>query len=84
MERNREIVDKLIKSIDDKFQEKAYKGHWYDLETNELCKLLAAEIIELINAIYDLDFDNAIREAADVALYAAFIADPVRVLKKNA
>jgi len=31
-----------------------------------------------------IDFDNAIREAADVALYAAFIADPVRVLKKNA
>ena len=84
MERDREIIDKLIKSINDKFQEKSYKGYWYELENNELCELLAAEIIELINAIYDLDFDNAIREAADVALYAAFIADPVRVLKKNA
>jgi len=41
MERDREIIDKLIKSINDKFQEKSYKGYWYGLETNELCELLA-------------------------------------------
>jgi len=77
--RERELVDKLHAAIDQKYAENEWKGTWRNL-TNEQCRgLMFKEINELFTSIEDGDFENAILEAADIALFCVFFADPERV-----
>ena len=78
--RDRTIVDKLINSINYKFEVNAHKGTWADMSDEEVLVRLAEELNELIESVGKLDLLNAIDEAADIALFAAFYADPRRVL----
>lgn len=78
MSRDRAIVDKLIDAINRKFEANSHKGTWHNLKDSYILRLLAAEVDELVEAKDNRDYDNAIDEAADVALFAAFYADPER------
>ncbi len=78
--RDRAIVDKLIEAINRKFEANAHKGTWTNMSDGETLGLMVKEIDELVDAVHKHDFNNAIEEAADTALFAAFYADPQRVL----
>ena len=78
--RDRVIVDRLIEAINRKFEANTHKGTWTDMSDEEVLSCMVEEIDELVDAVDKNDFNNAIDEAADVALFAAFYADPRRVL----
>ena len=78
--RDRTIIDKLHEAIDRKFAANAHKGTWTNMSDSETLERMVEEIDELVDATMKHDFSNAIDEAADVALFAAFYADPVRSL----
>ena len=78
--RDRAIVDKLIESINRKFEANTHKGTWTKMSDEEVLSRMVEEIDELAEAVNNQDFSNAIDEAADVALFSAFYADPQRAL----
>ena len=81
--RDRAIVDKLIEAINRKFEANTHKGTWTNMSDNETLGRMVEEIDELVDAVDKHDFSNAIDEAADVALFSAFYADPKRVLHEQ-
>ena len=81
--RDRTIVDRLIEAINRKFEANAHKGTWTDMSDEKVLVRLAEELNELIDSVGKLDLLNAIEEAADIALFAAFFADPKRVLNEQ-
>jgi len=78
--RDRAIVDKLIEAINRKFEANAHKGTWTDMSDTDVLSRLCEELNELTQAVDTFDLNNAIDEAADVALFSAFYADPKRIL----
>lgn len=76
--RDRLYIDRLIAAIWFKYYQNEFKGSWKDYTDDECDKLLQDEIQELDDSVLKGDFDNAILEAADVALCAAFKADSDR------
>lgn len=81
--RDRTIVDRLIDAINRKFEANAHKGTWTKMSDEEVLVRLTEELNELIESVGKLDLLNAIEEAADVALFGAFFADPERVLHEQ-
>jgi len=81
--RDRAIVDKLIEAINRKFEANTHKGTWTNMSDEEVLVRLTEELNELIESVGKLDLLNAIDEAADIALFAAFFADPQRVLHEQ-
>ena len=81
--RDRAIVDRLIESINRKFEANTHKGTWTNMSDEEVLVRLTEELNELIESVGKLDLLNAIDEAADVALFGAFFADPKRVLHEQ-
>ena len=79
--RERELVDKLHAAIDRKFAENEHKGTWKNMSNEECRGKLFLELNELFTSVEDGDFDNAILEVADVALYGAFFADQNRTIR---
>jgi len=76
--RNDKLIKELCNAIWKKYYKNEHKGSWASLNTNELYRLLLQEVVELMNSIEEKDFVNAIDEAADIALFASFLADPNR------
>lgn len=81
--RDRTIVDKLIEAINRKFEKNEHKGTWTDMSDEEVLVSLSEKLNELTESVGKLDMLNAINEAAGIALFAAFYADPKRVLNAN-
>jgi len=81
--RDRAIVDKLIEAINRKFEANAHKGTWTNMSDEQVLVRLTEELNELIESVSKFDLLNAIDEAADIALFAAFFADPKRVLHEQ-
>ena len=81
--RDRAIVDKLIEAINRKFEANTHKGTWTNMSDTEVLSRLCEELNELTVSVDSLDLINAIDEAADVALFSAFYADPKRVLHEQ-
>ena len=76
--RDRAVIDDLHKAIDIKFEANHHKGTWRNMSDHEVLFRLSEEINELVEAVRLGDYDNAILEAADVALFAVFFADKMR------
>lgn len=81
--RDRAIIDKLVEAIYRKFEANNYKGTWTNMSDEEVLCRLCEELNELTEAVSILDFTNAIDEAADIALFAIFFADPKRCLNEH-
>lgn len=69
--------DELVEMMREKLAENRGKGDWDDLDTDQLLELLETEVEELSDAISAGDSDEIIREAADVANFAAMIVERV-------
>ena len=82
-----ELIQSLHKAIDRKFEINSWKGHWRDLSTDNLVGKMLHEVGELMESVDIRNFDNAIYEAADIALFAAMVADenrwsPLKLVKE--
>ena len=78
--RDRELIDKLHAAIDKKFEANGFKGTWKNYTNDKIRGLLFQELNELFTSIEEGDWDNALFEAADIALFAVFLADKDRNL----
>lgn len=76
--RDYRLIQQLHEAIDRKFEQNTYKGTWRNMKDTEILSALEIEKTELIESRLMGDHTNAIDEAADVALYALFYADPLR------
>lgn len=67
------FVGEMVKKLD----ENNHKGAWKDLTFNKLLDMLDDEVSELEDEIYELNpnYDNIIKECADVANFAMMIAE---------
>ena len=75
-ENEKELAETLHLFCLEKLQENRGKPHWSELNTESILTLLTIEISELISAIdNNLPKEEVWREAADVANFAAMIAD---------
>jgi len=80
--RDDKLIKKLHKAIDLEFQANSWKGTWKGYTNEQVRGLLFKELNELFTSVEIKDFDNAILEAADIALFSVFLADPDRVIPK--
>jgi len=76
--RDHRIIQQLHEAIDRKFEQNKFKGTWRNMKDMEILSALEIEKGELIESRLLGDHTNSIDEAADVALYALFYADPLR------
>ena len=75
-ENEKELAGTLHSFCLEKLQENRNKPHWSELNTEGILTLLTMEISELISAIdNNLPKAEVWREAADIANFAAMIAD---------
>jgi hypothetical protein len=88
MRRGEKTVNRFAIAMVDKLNEpkKIEKGDWKNEDTEELFRLLEDEIDELYVTLHGLTVGKAtkedvLKEAADVANYAMFIADNCGALK---
>ena len=58
-----------------KLRENAHKGHWSTVDAQQLLEMLRAEVVELGEAFAGESIEAIVRECADVANFAAMIAD---------
>ena len=80
--RNEKLIDALVSAIYRKFRANDAKGEtWKNIDNDTMSDRIQNEITELEEAVHYENYDNAIDEAADVAIYAAFYADPERITK---
>ncbi len=86
IDRDEAVIDKLVENIYKKYRlpKNQTKGGHLNMTTKELVKDLLVEVFELIEAVEKLEYDNTFQEAADVANYAAFLADPERIKEELA
>lgn len=78
-EEERRLVDQLRVYQLEKLEAYRAKGHWHNDSRYGLLRLLQIEVDELIDAITSRKSPEDIaRECADVANYAAMIADVVK------
>lgn len=81
--RSEKVVDELVSSIYKKYRANDHKGEtWKEMSTDELNVLLMNEAYELMEDVLD-GKDGAMDEAADVAIFAAFIASKERIRKDS-
>ena len=76
--RDYRLIQQLHEAIDRKFEQNSFKGTWRNMKDTEILTKMEIEKSELIESRMKGDHTNAIDEAADVALYAVFFADPLR------
>ena len=84
--RDEAVIDNLVENIYKKYRlpKNQAKGGHLNYTTPELVKLLHVELEELLESAVKLEYDNTFKEAADIAIFAAFIADPERIKKELA
>lgn len=76
--RDYSLIQQLHEAIDRKFEQNFYKGTWRNMKDTEILSAMEVEKTELIESRLAGAHTNSIDEAADVALYAVFYADPLR------
>ena len=76
--RDYSLIQQLHEAIDRKFKQNSFKGTWRNMQDTEILTAMEEEKSELIEARLMGDHSNAIDEAADMALYAIYYADPLR------
>lgn len=83
MPRDEKLIDQLVSAIYRKFRDpknQAKGESWKQMSDAEILLRLAEEKNELVESVDQGDFANAIDEAADIAIFAAFYADKEREL----
>jgi hypothetical protein len=83
MRRGESAIDFLREYQLQKFAEREYKGEWKHVTIGKLLTLMRREFSELTDAVGFGDHNEAIRECADIANYAAIIADVLRLKSEN-
>ncbi len=76
--RDYSLIQQLHEAIDRKFEQNFYKGTWRNMKDTEILSAMEVEKTKLIESRLQGDHTNSIDEAADIALYAVFYADPLR------
>jgi hypothetical protein len=76
--RDYSLIQQLHEAIDRKFEQNKHKGTWRNMKDSEVLTAMCVEMDELVEARMEKTSDP-IDEAADVALYAIFYADPQRI-----
>ena len=76
-ERYKEDLEWFVKEMVKKLDENNHKGSWKDIPINRLIDLLNWEVEELEDETYDIDsnYENIIKECADIANFAMMIAE---------
>ncbi len=72
------VVDGLRIEMIRKMRANAHKAHWSTVSQSDLFNRLLDEVIEMWDSLYDGTHDDVISECADVANFAAMIADNER------
>lgn len=81
IKRDETVIDNLVESIYQKYRlpKNQAKGEHQNMKTMKLLELLIKEIEELLDSINKKEYENTFKEAADVSIYSAFLADPERI-----
>lgn len=74
----REAVQWFSGQMLQKLRENQHKGDWQSMTVIELYAELYGEFTELMEALKKHEPEEIVRECADVANYAMFIADKIR------
>lgn len=77
------LISELSKNCLNKLRVNCHKYHWYDVTFSNLLIFLKQEVTELEQAVIDdLDEEEVWKEAADVANFAAMVADKYKQQRK--
>lgn len=71
------VVDQFIIVLKEKLYKNLHKGGWREEDYKYLLSRLREETDELENALNTQDFENAIKECADIAAFTIFINDRI-------
>jgi NTP pyrophosphatase (non-canonical NTP hydrolase) len=71
------IVDQFVIVLKEKLHKNLHKGGWRTEDYRYLLSRLKEETDELENALNEQNFENAIKECADVAAFTIFINDRI-------
>lgn len=76
-DRYKEYLEWFVGEMVEKLDENNHKGTWKDLTFNKLLDLLDDEVSELEDEVSELNpnYENIIKECADVANFAMMVAE---------
>jgi len=80
------IVSALKAPMLEKLRSNGHKPHWRECSINDLIEMMEGEIQELKDELIEMNLEEALRECADIANFAAMIYDNINkkfVTKKN-
>jgi hypothetical protein len=76
--RRDEVIQDLIMNIHHKYIKNEYKGDWRNIPIKALLNMFKQELLEFDKSLEDKDYNNAIKEVADIALFGAYIVDKLK------